>query len=111
LLAYLNGKTAASASIYRSAPLESCTQVKRTADDTLRSVAKKPRLEETQLRKVKEQLSAGLDVPKEASVTVDNIRWVKQEIEGVGVKLYASYRLSEKACYSNHHCLAGQWLC
>jgi parafibromin len=48
--------------------------VKRTAADTLQSVAKKPRLEETQLQKGKEHHAARLDAPKEASVTVDNIR-------------------------------------
>jgi hypothetical protein len=58
-----------------------------------------------QMQKVKEQLAARLDVPKEACLTADNIRWVKQEVEGVCVEL------SENACYSNHHCLAGQWLC
>jgi parafibromin len=74
LLPYLHGETAASASIDKSAPLERPTQVKRTADDTLESVAKKPCIEEMQLQKVKEQLAARLDAPKEASVTVDNIR-------------------------------------
>jgi parafibromin len=74
MLAYLNGETAASASIYKSSPPESRTEVKRTADDNLGSVAKKPRLEEMQLRKLKEQLAARLDVPKKACVTVDKIR-------------------------------------
>lgn len=46
-------------------------QVKRPAADTLQSFAKKRRLEETQLQKGKEQFAAMLDVPKEASVTVD----------------------------------------
>ena len=74
MLAYLNGETAASTNIDKSAPLEIPTQVKRTADDTLESMAKKPRFEETQMQKVKEQLAARLDAPKEASVTVDNIK-------------------------------------
>lgn len=74
LLAYLNGETAASTSIDKSAPLEIPTQVKRTADDTLESMAKKPRFEVMQVQKVKEQLAARLDAPKEASVTVDNIK-------------------------------------
>jgi hypothetical protein len=41
---------------------------------------------------VKEQVSARPDVPKEACITVD-IRWVKQEIDGIYVKtvFYASY--------------------
>ena len=79
LLAYLNGETAASASIDKSAPLEIPTQVKRTADETLESLAKKPRFEEIQVQKVKEQLAARLDAPKESSVTVDNIKWVTTE--------------------------------
>jgi parafibromin len=70
-LPYLNGETAASASIDKSAPLERPAQLKRAADATLVSVAKKPCLEETRLKKVKEQLAARLDVPKEAFVTVD----------------------------------------
>jgi hypothetical protein len=74
LLVYLNGETAASASIGKSAPLERSAQLKRTADDTLVSVAKKPRLEETQLQMEKEQLAARLDVSKETCVTVDNVR-------------------------------------
>jgi parafibromin len=73
-LSYLNGETAASASIDKSAHLERPTQVKRTADDTLESAAKKPCLEKMQLQRVKEQLAAGLHVPKEASVIADNIR-------------------------------------
>jgi parafibromin len=75
LLPYLNGETAAlAASIDKTAPLERAAQLKRAADDTLVSVAKKLCLEEMQLQKVKEQLAARHDVPKEACVTVDNIR-------------------------------------
>jgi parafibromin len=74
LLAYLNGETAASASIDKSAPLEIPAQVKRAAEDILESVAKKPRFQETQVQMVKEQLAARLDAPKEASVTADNIK-------------------------------------
>lgn len=74
LLAYLNGETATSVSIDKSAPLEIPTQVKRTAEDSSENLAKKPRLEETQVQRVKQQLAARLDAPKEASVTVDNIK-------------------------------------
>lgn len=49
-------------------------QVKRTAEETLEPVSKKPRFEHMQVQKVKEQLAARLDAPKEASVTVDNIK-------------------------------------
>lgn len=74
MLAYLNGETASSANIDKSAPLEIPTQVKRTAEETVESTAKKPRLEETQVQRVKQQLAARLDAPKEASVNVDNIK-------------------------------------
>jgi parafibromin len=53
LLAYLNGETAASASIDKSAPLEIPTQVKRAAEDTFESVAKKPRFEETRVDNIR----------------------------------------------------------
>ena len=43
LLAYLRGETQSAPSIDKSAPLEMPTQVKRTADDSLESVQKKPR--------------------------------------------------------------------
>jgi parafibromin len=49
-------------------------QVKRTAEETLEPASKKPRFEQMQVQKVKEQLAARLDAPKEASVTVDNIK-------------------------------------
>lgn len=50
-------------------------QVKRSHDnDGGESAAKKPRIEETHVQKVREQLAARLDAPKEASVTVDNIK-------------------------------------
>jgi parafibromin len=74
LLAYLNGETATSLNIDKSAPLEIPTQVKRTAEDSSENLAKKPRLEEIQVQRVKQQLAARLDAPKEASVTVDNIK-------------------------------------
>lgn len=50
--------------------------MKRTHDnDGGESAAKKPRIEETHVQKVREQLAARLDAPKEASVTVDNIKY------------------------------------
>jgi hypothetical protein len=54
----------------KSAPLEIPTLLKRAAEETLGSVAKKPRFEETQVQMVKEWL----DAPKEASETVHNIK-------------------------------------
>lgn len=44
-MAYLNGETATSASIDKSAPLEIPTQVKRTSDESQNEAVKKPRLE------------------------------------------------------------------
>ena len=65
------------ASIDKSAPLEIPNQVKRSSEYELtENVFKKPRMEENQVQKVKEQLAARLDAPKEASVTVDNIKLV-----------------------------------
>lgn len=50
-------------------------QVKRSAEyDGPESLAKKPRFEDTHVQKVREKLAAKLDGPKEASVTVDNIK-------------------------------------
>lgn len=44
-------------------------------EEPMEPAAKKPRFEQMQVQKVKEQLAARLDAPKEASVTVDNIKW------------------------------------
>lgn len=53
--------------------------MKRSHDnDGGESAAKKPRIEETHVQKVREQLAARLDAPKEASVTVDNIKYETQ---------------------------------
>ena len=43
LLAYLKGDNQSAPSIDKSAPLEMPTQVKRTADDSLESIQKKPK--------------------------------------------------------------------
>jgi parafibromin len=51
-------------------------QVKRAAEDTLESVAKKPRFEKTQLQKVNEQLAAKLDF--DVDVTKDIISRERQ---------------------------------
>lgn len=94
LLAYLNGETASCPAIDKSAPLELPTQVsfiwtmeisvynnvhflkvKRSADFTdYESTAKKPRFEDPDVQKFKEQLAARLNTPKESSVTFDNIK-------------------------------------
>ncbi|KAJ0181118.1 hypothetical protein K1T71_003203 [Dendrolimus kikuchii] len=97
LLAYLNGETATCASIDKSAPLEIPTQVKRTHDnDGGDSAAKKPRIEETHVQKVREQLAARLDAPKEASVTVDNIKSLSEAMSVEKIAAIKAKRLAKK---------------
>ncbi|XP_014487904.1 PREDICTED: parafibromin, partial [Dinoponera quadriceps] len=97
LLAYLNGETATSAAIDKSAPLEIPTQVKRAAEDGLESgSSKKPRFEETHVQKVKEQLAARLDAPKEASVTVDNIKSLSEAMSVEKIAAIKAKRLAKK---------------
>ncbi|RZF34888.1 hypothetical protein LSTR_LSTR012885 [Laodelphax striatellus] len=96
LLAYLNGETAASASIDKSAPLEIPTQVKRAPDEAIESVAKKPRLEDTHVQRVKQQLAARLDAPKEASVTVDNIKSLSEAMSVEKIAAIKAKRLAKK---------------
>ncbi|XP_050665371.1 parafibromin isoform X2 [Leptidea sinapis] len=97
LLAYLNGETATCASIDKSAPLEIPTQVKRTHDhDGGESAAKKPRIEETHVQKVREQLAARLDAPKEASVTVDNIKSLSEAMSVEKIAAIKAKRLAKK---------------
>ncbi|XP_045451644.1 parafibromin [Melitaea cinxia] len=97
LLAYLNGETATCASIDKSAPLEISTQVKRTHDnDSGESAAKKPRIEETHVQKVREQLAARLDAPKEASVTVDNIKSLSEAMSVEKIAAIKAKRLAKK---------------
>lgn len=86
LLAYLNGETAASASIDKAAPIEIPIQVRRIVgtaqtggsglgvgsgvggDDNEVPASKKPRLEDQQMQKVKEQLAARLAAPRQDSM-------------------------------------------
>ncbi|KAJ2946481.1 hypothetical protein O0L34_g12530 [Tuta absoluta] len=97
LLAYLNGETATCASIDKSAPLEIPTQVKRTHDhEGGESAAKKPRIEETHVQKVREQLAARLDAPKEASVTVDNIKSLSEAMSVEKIAAIKAKRLAKK---------------
>ncbi|CAB3367439.1 Hypothetical predicted protein [Cloeon dipterum] len=96
LLAYLNGETATSTSIDKSAPLEIPTQVKRTLDETQEPAAKKPRFEQMQVQKVKEQLAARLDAPKEASVTVDNIKSLSEAMSVEKIAAIKAKRLAKK---------------
>ncbi|CAK1548300.1 unnamed protein product [Leptosia nina] len=97
LLAYLNGETATCSSIDKSAPLEIPTQVKRTHEhDGGESAAKKPRIEEIHVQKVREQLAARLDAPKEASVTVDNIKSLSEAMSVEKIAAIKAKRLAKK---------------
>ncbi|XP_013166495.1 PREDICTED: parafibromin [Papilio xuthus] len=97
LLAYLKGETSTCASIDKSAPLEIPTQVKRSHDnDGGESAAKKPRIEETHVQKVREQLAARLDAPKEASVTVDNIKSLSEAMSVEKIAAIKAKRLAKK---------------
>ncbi|GBP12104.1 Parafibromin [Eumeta japonica] len=97
LLAYLNGETATCASIDKSAPLEIPTQVKRTHEnDGGESAAKKPRIEETHVQKVREQLAARLDAPKEASFTINNIKSLSEAMSVEKIADIKAKRLAKK---------------
>lgn len=97
LLAYLNGETASCAAIDKSAPLEIPTQVKRSADyDGIDSAAKKPRYEDMHVQKVREQLAARLDGPKEATVTVDNIKSLSEAMSVEKIAAIKAKRMAKK---------------
>ncbi|CAH1999441.1 unnamed protein product [Acanthoscelides obtectus] len=97
LLAYLNGETASCPAIDKSAPLEIPTQVKRSAEyDGPESLAKKPRFEDTHVQKVREKLAAKLDGPKEASVTVDNIKSLSEAMSVEKIAAIKAKRLAKK---------------
>ncbi|KAJ8985727.1 hypothetical protein NQ317_014378 [Molorchus minor] len=97
LLAYLNGETASCPAIDKSAPLEIPTQVKRSADyDGPESLMKKPRFEDTHVQKVREKLAARLDAPKEASVTVDNIKSLSEAMSAEKIAAIKAKRLATK---------------
>ncbi|CAM1328613.1 CDC73 (predicted), partial [Pycnogonum litorale] len=96
LLAYLNGETASSSSIDRSAPLEIATQVKRTADEQRPDAAKKPRLEEGQVQRAKEHLAARLDAPKESSVTTEQLKSLSEAMSVEKIAAMRAKRLAKK---------------
>lgn len=97
LLAYLNGETASCPAIDKSAPLELPTQVKRSADyDTSENLAKKPRFEDVHVQNLREQLAARLDAPKEASVTVDNIKSLSEAMSVEKIAAIKAKRLAKK---------------
>lgn len=100
LLAYLNGETAASASIDKAAPIEIPIQVRRIVgatqaggsgmtnsglggDDNGEMPAnKKPRLEDQQMQRVKEHLASKLDAPrKDNMINVNKIQYVNNSLQ------------------------------
>ncbi|KAK4293780.1 hypothetical protein Pmani_033547 [Petrolisthes manimaculis] len=74
LLAYLNGETSTATAIDKSAPLEIPTQVKRAVEDTSDSTAKKPRYDDSDVQKIKEQLALRFDAPKKSSIVSNTDR-------------------------------------
>ncbi|XP_017770873.1 PREDICTED: parafibromin-like [Nicrophorus vespilloides] len=97
LLAYLNGESTNCNAIDKSAPLELPTQVKRSAEyDGPENIAKKPRFEDFHVQKVREQLAARLDAPKEASVTVDNIKSLSEAMSVEKIAAIKAKRLAKK---------------
>ncbi|CAN0342553.1 parafibromin [Lethenteron reissneri] len=106
LLAYLNGETATSTSIDKSAPLEiglqRPTQVKRASEDTS-SEPKKPRLEDAErVRLDKERLAARLEGYKEVMVNTEQIRSLSEamsveKIAAIKAKIMAKKRSTIKS--------------
>lgn len=97
LLAYLNGETATSASIDKSAPIEIPTTVKHVHEEQLQNeVVKKPRLEEGEVQRAKDQLAARLDAPKEASVITEHIRSLSDALSEEMIAAIKAKRLAKK---------------
>ncbi|CAL4122207.1 unnamed protein product, partial [Meganyctiphanes norvegica] len=74
LLAYLNGETATSTAIDKSAPMEIPTQVKRTVEEANDVGGKRPRFDTDQTLKLKEQLALRFDTGPIKSSIVSNIQ-------------------------------------
>ncbi|KAK4019888.1 hypothetical protein OUZ56_001889 [Daphnia magna] len=108
LLAYLNGETAASASIDKAAPIEIPIQVRRIAgtaqaggsglgigsgigvDDNEVPASKKPRLEDQQMQRVKEVLAARLEAPRQDSLI--NVNKIQSLSEAMSIETIASLK-------------------
>ncbi|KAJ8038891.1 Parafibromin [Holothuria leucospilota] len=105
LLAYLNGETATSASIDKSAPLDIAlqrpVQLKRPGDDIHTDPAKKVHIDK-EFRLGKEKLAAKLEARREdALVSIDNIRSLSdtmsvEKIAAIKAKRKAKKRTSVK---------------
>ncbi|XP_046675123.1 parafibromin-like isoform X1 [Homalodisca vitripennis] len=96
VLAYLHGHTATSANIDKSAPVETLTPVKRAPNESIESVAKKPKLEDVQVKRLKQQLAARLETPKEVSVTVENIKPLSETMSVEEIAAIKAKRLVKK---------------
>ncbi|XP_015921054.1 parafibromin [Parasteatoda tepidariorum] len=97
LLAYLNGDTSTVASIDKSAPIEIPTTVKHVYEEqNQQEVVKKPRLEEGEVQRAKDQLAARLASPKEASVTTEHIRSLSDAMSVEMIAAIKAKRLAKK---------------
>ncbi|XP_054722301.1 parafibromin-like, partial [Uloborus diversus] len=97
LLAYLNGETSTSASIDKSAPIEIPSTVKHVYEEQNQQEAvKKPRLEEGEVQRAKDQLAARLDAPKESSVLTENIKSLSDAMSVEMIAAIKAKRLAKK---------------
>jgi len=74
LLAYLNGETATSTAIDKSAPMEIPTQVKRAVEEANDIGGKRPRFDNDMTQKLKDQLALRFDTGPKKSSIVGNIQ-------------------------------------
>ncbi|KAG8194555.1 hypothetical protein JTE90_013302 [Oedothorax gibbosus] len=97
LLAYLNGESNTSSSIDKSAPIEIPTTVKYVYEEqNQQDVIKKPRLEEGEVQRAKDQLAARLASPKESSVTTEHIRSLSDAMSVEMIAAIKAKRLAKK---------------
>ncbi|XP_003748552.1 parafibromin [Galendromus occidentalis] len=97
ILSYLNGETSHSNSIDKSAPPVVPITLKRTATDIRgQDAAKKPRIEEAEVRKAKEQFQARLDAPKEDAITTENISSLSDKLSAEKIAAIKAKRSAKK---------------
>ncbi|CAG0890605.1 unnamed protein product [Darwinula stevensoni] len=97
LLSYLSQEGATSNSIDRSAPLEMPTQVKRATEESQETqVAKKPRIDGTDVEKAKAQLARRLEQPKETSLTLGSFKSISMTISAEKIAAMRAKRLAKK---------------
>ena len=80
LLAYLSGEANSASSIDKSAPLEMPSQVKRTADDSLEGLQKKPRYDVSASQKLKDQLAMKYGQRADGNAVGANIKALSDEL-------------------------------